>query len=456
MRASALRLRVVATMTAVALIASALTLIGLVAPMASVAMNRAVGLFDGLPEVVLDQCEVDPVRWEHGNERGLRVFAFDRSSGAALNPDAPAPPSNLSVRLAAGEREPLALTSGHYAAMMVLDTGRSGPCGAVLLMWPETDRTRETMVQLSAVVVLGIGLMALMAGWWTTIRPMLASVQSLDRASRLVGTPEYATASGEVDRSLEQVAAAMDDAHRRVQAEREQLLAHQRAMEEHLSDVAHDLKTPIAALQLRLDELAGRHDPDAIRGALQDVVYLGLLTDNLGAAGKLRLDSWRPDAVPCDLAELVRRVVERIAALGKRQGVTVEYAVPEDPVVASVAVVAAEQVLANLVHNAVVHNRTGGRVAVVLERREPGFAIEVVDDGPGIPEAERARAQERGVRLGGSDSGHGAGLGLAIAFGLSERIGWVLSLENAEPTGLMARLTGPVSAVPPQVLNTPE
>jgi signal transduction histidine kinase len=79
------------------------------------------------------------------------------------------------------------------------------------------------------------------------------------------------------------------------------------------------------------------------------------------------------------------------------------------------------QVLANLVDNALRH---GGTRAQISARRDGGdVRIEVADDGPGIPEADRARVFERFYRRGGRTEGSGFGLGLAI-------VGWIVALHE--------------------------
>src|SRR5258708_28639896 len=106
------------------------------------------------------------------------------------------------------------------------------------------------------------------------------------------------------------------------------------------------------------------------------------------------------------------------------------------------------QVVANLVENAVRHSPTGGTVAVTACRRADRVAIEVSDDGPGIPDDEVARVFERFYRPDTARSSRdgGAGLGLAIAK-------WIVDLHRGdirparrEPHS--RRLTGTFPAIP--------
>jgi len=107
-----------------------------------------------------------------------------------------------------------------------------------------------------------------------------------------------------------------------------------------------------------------------------------------------------------------------------------------------------EQAVSNLVHNAVRYNRRGGHVAILLEDAGGRFRLRVEDDGPGVPEAERARLFERRHRGDGArqrDPG-GLGLGLHIARGVAERHGFALTLASSEHGGLAVELEGATAA----------
>jgi two-component system, OmpR family, sensor histidine kinase BaeS len=131
--------------------------------------------------------------------------------------------------------------------------------------------------------------------------------------------------------------------------------------------------------------------------------------------------------------------------------VGLDRAVPEAPLWVAGDVTLLEQALSNAIHNAVRYNREGGHVAVVLESL-PGqrFALRVTDDGPGIPEAERARLLERYFRGNAARSRdpEGRGLGLSIAFRVAQLHGWQLSLSQAAGGGLQVDLEGPLGAAP--------
>src|SRR5262249_39856395 len=107
-----------------------------------------------------------------------------------------------------------------------------------------------------------------------------------------------------------------------------------------------------------------------------------------------------------------------------------------------------EQAVSNLVYNAICHNRPGGHAALILEDDGARFRLRVIDDGPGIPEAELAHLVARGFR--GNEARTrvpgGQGLGLHIAHPLARRVaklhGFDLALRRSEYGGLEAELAG--------------
>ena len=101
-----------------------------------------------------------------------------------------------------------------------------------------------------------------------------------------------------------------------------------------------------------------------------------------------------------------------------------------------------EQALGNVVQNAVRYNRAGGHVAVILDGDDDAWVLQIVDDGPGIAEGDRARVVEPSFR--GSEARtrhpHGMGLGLHIASDVAKRHGLRLAFSDTKDGGLTAEL----------------
>ncbi|WP_067827629.1 HAMP domain-containing sensor histidine kinase [Actinomadura kijaniata] len=175
-----------------------------------------------------------------------------------------------------------------------------------------------------------------------------------------------------------------------------------------VANVSHELRTPISALRAVLENVADGvtpATPEVLESAVQQTERLGRLVTQL-------LDLSRVDAgvVPLEPQELdVAAFVAEAAALHP------DVAVKTD-ITPGLRVSAdrdrLHQVLANLLDNAARHSPPGGVVTVTAR---PGFTLEVADEGPGIPVADRERVFERFSRGSRTASDGGTGLGLAIA-----------------------------------------
>ncbi len=205
------------------------------------------------------------------------------------------------------------------------------------------------------------------------------------------------------------------------------LAAADRQRRDLIANVSHELRTPVTALHAVLENIVdGVSDPDpaTLRTALAQTERLGLLVAEL-----LDLSSIEAGASPLDretlplatlLTEAIAEAEVMTAALGRgvRFTTTVE---PADAVVLGDRS-RLHQVLFNLLDNAARHGPAGGEVRVTARADADTVVLEIQDDGPGIPEADRATVFDRFTRGGRTDGG-GTGLGLAIAR-------WVVDLHG--------------------------
>ncbi|WIX83612.1 ATP-binding protein [Amycolatopsis carbonis] len=209
--------------------------------------------------------------------------------------------------------------------------------------------------------------------------------------------------------------------------------------ERFVADASHELRSPLANLRTGL-EVALTHPeradwPAVAERSLLDVRRLHRITADLL---QLTVDPGRVAPVEVDLADVVReQVAERSAALGRP---TVRSFV-DDPVRVLGQPVQLERLLRNLLDNAVRHATSA--VTVTVGRDGTSVVLEVLDDGPGIPPADRERVFDRFARLDDArtrDAG-GSGLGLTLAREIARRHGGSLAAADSE-TGarLVARL----------------
>jgi signal transduction histidine kinase len=150
----------------------------------------------------------------------------------------------------------------------------------------------------------------------------------------------------------------------------------------------------------------------------------------------------RSERRPTDLAAVVRRAITLTEGRARRQRVTLSEALPPEPVVLDIDPEQVQQVLVNLLLNAIEALPPGGTVTVSAERSDGGpVTVSVSDNGPGIAEGVRERLFEPFV-TGKAD---GVGLGLSICKRLVEAHGGRISAGDAPGGGTVVRFTLPAA-----------
>lgn len=277
------------------------------------------------------------------------------------------------------------------------------------------------------------------------LQPLLARIARLSRAAEGVGSAGFTPADDDVRDALGAIAKVLDRSRARIRRNEMELLARQVALERHLAEIAHDLRTPLASLLLAVQEIAPVAPPGdpAIRRALDRVRQRARRQPASGdpAATWARLGGEQP----LDVREIVERLEARFRALGLLRGVEVAASVPDEPVLARGVPALAERAVANLLHNAVRHGREGGHVAIVLETAGATFELSIVDDSPGLRDGELADLREATFRSDGARP-RSAGLGLAITLETARQFGWELRFEASVPQGLRVVVSGACAA----------
>lgn len=171
-----------------------------------------------------------------------------------------------------------------------------------------------------------------------------------------------------------------------------------------LIDAAHELRTPIAILQTRLESLA--RSPETAR-LLEDVARLSIVAEQLLDLQRLKQQPLGFASV--DLVAIGRRVTSDLAPLAIATGYEISFDAQAEPVAVSGDEVAIERALTNLVQNAIQHGGRHGLIAI--EVREDG-TVAVTDQGDGIPPEHRDRVFEPFHRLDARSRGVGLGLNL--------------------------------------------
>ena len=208
------------------------------------------------------------------------------------------------------------------------------------------------------------------------------------------------------------------------------------------SDIAHDLRTPLTRLRQRLEAsrtlLASESRAEAVEGALGDVDAILDTFAALLRIAQIEGGARRAAFRPVDLTAVARTVVEAFAPSAEDAGQSLmldageELAIDGDRELLT-------QMLANLIENALRHAGAAARVMVRLGIENGHALVSVSDDGPGVPEAERAHIFDRFYRLERSRSTPGNGLGLALVAAVARLHDAAIALGDAGP-GLEVRI----------------
>jgi signal transduction histidine kinase len=365
------------------------------------------------------------------NSRGTALIDTNpRAAGVERFASRPEIAAALGGQVATGTRRSRTLgTNLLYVAVPVASGGVVG--GAVRVTYPTSavdDRIRRYWLVLAAIAgivltiacVIGLRLAGFVA------RPL----RRLEHTAAALGHGDLTARADETDgpEEVRSLAAVFNDTASRL----EQLL---RSQDEFVADASHQLRTPLTALRLRLENLARDVPPegeDELAAALAEVERLNGLVDALLALARADADAGAAGRV--ELAALVHERADAWNALAEERGV--RFAVlAQDGVAAHAAEERLRQALDNLLENAVEVSPRGGTVTLEARAAAPWVELRVRDEGPGLSAEERKRAFDRFWR---ARAGDGSGLGLAIVRRLVEADGGSVELQGDEGDGLEA------------------
>jgi signal transduction histidine kinase len=324
---------------------------------------------------------------------------------------------------------------GRLRVVVSIGNNENSPDGAVVLSRSTAElhnRLHMLWAWLSAVAAIGLlaaALAAVMLARWVG-RPLSA----LDAAAQQLGSGALDTRSGtgHGPPEVRRLAQTFNTMAGRLEA----LVHGNRAM---MADVSHQLRTPLAALRLRLDLLtqdADQATASELTAAQGEIVRLSRLVDGLLAIARAENVVSKPVEVAVDAV-----IQDRAAAWGpvaEERGIWLTTRCLTR-VRATLGDGHLEQILDNLLANALDVVPSGGQVRVTASANSQGARITVADDGPGMSKAQQEAAFRRFV----STSPAGAGLGLAIVHRLVTANGGAAALSDTAGGGLTVTLDLP-------------
>ena len=306
-----------------------------------------------------------------------------------------------------------------------------------------SDRASAMALRILVPILASIPLLALLI--WLLVGHELKPLEDIARAIRR-----------RAPSSLEPLpAAGLPDEARPMVTELNALLGRLReaieAQKRFTEDAAHELRSPLTALQLQIQLLERARTPEEIREAL-DALRAGAkrashLVEQMLTMARLEPEAAYQAAADVDLENVAASVVAELEPLAEAKGVELRL-----ERVAPARVTGQAQALhtlaRNLVDNAIRYTPTGGRVTLEVRKEGDRAVLEVRDTGPGIPAEERERVFDRFYRLPGAGT-QGSGLGLAIVKQIADAHRAEISLGDAE-LGKGLRVTVRFSAINPK------
>ena len=329
--------------------------------------------------------------------------------------------------------------------------GRPDP---VLVQVAETrDARRALELQLfGGLAALEIGLLGLVGTLaWFAIGRGLRPLTDLSAEIGRRATPTAVSLQALDTRSVPQEALAPVQAFNMLL---HRLAESTAAVRRFTADASHQMGTPLTIMRMHLELMRryylNRAVPTEIGAALDDVDGATRRLEHLLAQLLVlaRAEEGGPStelaATRMDLFESVATVIAERAPQASARGVDVRFTRGSARIVILSNPVLVGEILGNLLDNAIRYNRDGGIVWVRLLDDPDGPAVEIEDEGPGIPDAERSKVFERFHRIARAGAPDGSGLGLSIVQTLAEQIHATVTLENrpSEP-GLRAIVSFP-------------
>ncbi len=328
-----------------------------------------------------------------------------------------------------------------YAAVPVTADGRV--TGAVRITYPSATLDARVLHMWGQLALLCLGVLVIVAlvGFAlarTIVRPVRRLEDATDRLAEgdlsarvdaANGPPELRHLATTFNRMADRLARLVDSQQRFV------------------ADAAHQLRTPLTALRLRLDNLRasaleangsergiGTGELGAVDAAMREVTRMSRLIDGLLLLARELSD--HIETVAVDVTEVVRDRAELWADVIADRGVQLVLDVP-DTAWAMATTGSVEQLVDNLVENAIAVSPSGATITVRVASTPTNVALHVVDQGPGLEASERARAFDRFWRATTAPPG-GSGLGLAIVRQLAEASGGTARLDARREGGIDA------------------
>ena len=356
------------------------------------------------------------------------------------------------------------VSARYYAAVPVREVrGGSGGAadgpiiGAVALSTlSRTDRALTFAYQVNGALLAGALVAALLAGLlaYYFSRRLTRPVAHLTTAAAAMAAGEYATrVRVAAPEELHRLAAAFNEMAAALEADVTALRRQEHLRRELVANVAHELATPLTAIQGFTEALLDGvvHDPEERTESTRLIAReAGRLRRLVGQLRQVALYDVGAETLARGPVALPELVDETLAVLGpefERRDIRLTSALPGDLPPVSADADRLTEILLNLLDNALRHTPAGGIIEVTAARAGQMVRLAIADTGPGIPAAERERIFDRFYRLDASRSAAtgGSGLGLAIVRSLVAAHGGTITVDERPGGGARFTVALPVA-----------
>jgi len=334
--------------------------------------------------------------------------------------------------------------------------GQSGPLNYLTLMSPAGDyrfffqvplQPMEEVLSIAAQFNLMLAGLALIMALALSLRfsrsvtkPLIQLNQAVQQKTpqgfRLPWNKVPEDEIGQLGQSFQELTHQLEETINALQLELDKEKSLERLRKQFVARVSHELQTPITLIQGYAEALEDNVAPteedrqEYLKTIQEETRQMSHMVKDLLDLEQLESGVFRVEKESLDLTELLQDALDHFSLLCGEKDITTEIVLPEDKVMIAGDPRRLEQVMNNLLKNAVSHSPKGGKIRLSLEEKADQAMVKVYNQGDPIPEDKKALIWESFYR--GDDTRSGTGLGLAIVKGVLDLHGSEYGVENRE------------------------
>ena len=342
------------------------------------------------------------------------------------------------------------IASGSLLIGAVPYADKSEP-GYIVEVGLSSQRTDQTVRQVLVLLAVGlpIAVCIAVAGGFVLVRRALRPVEGIARKAEEITQQSLSERLPVVDTGdeLERLALSLN----RMIGRLEDAI---QSSKRFVADASHELRTPLTVLRGELESLAQDaqfelHTRESLGSLLEEVDRLSKIVESLLALSRLDAGEPSSECVRFDLGELAATTAEQISLLAEDKNVSVVCECAAEVIVEGDRA-RMQQVVVNLLDNAIKYTPSGGRVDLKITRDGSQAVLEVADNGIGIPPEALPHMFKRFYRVDDSRSREqgGAGLGLSIVKSICAALGASVDVTSVPGIGSSFRIRQPLAADP--------